>query len=100
MAGKMTDKEAPRNEIYYLNDVFEKMKFEESQIHDILEKRNSDAQRLHLREMLTGTLESSEKTWRSCSLMSISWCFWQAWMGGAICCANIILTSVCIISCK
>ena len=61
MAGKMTDKEAPRNEIYYLNDVFEKMKFEESQIHDILEKRNSDAQRLHLREMLTGTLESSEK---------------------------------------
>ena len=39
MAGKMTDKEAPRNEIYYLNDVFEKMKFEESQIHDILEKK-------------------------------------------------------------
>ena len=48
-------------EIYYLNDVFEKMKFEESQIHDILEKGIPDAQRLHLREMLTGTLESSEK---------------------------------------
>ena len=29
MAGKMTDKEAPRNEIYYLNDVFEKMKQKE-----------------------------------------------------------------------
>ena len=27
----------------------------------IRDRRNSDAQRLHLREMLTGTLESSEK---------------------------------------
>ena len=61
MTEGMTEKASSKNEVYYLNEVFKKMKSEESQIHDILEKKNSDAQRLHLREMLTGTLESREK---------------------------------------
>lgn len=61
MTEGMTEKAPSKNEVYYLNEVFKKMKSEESQIHEILEKKNSDAQRLHLREMLTGTLESREK---------------------------------------
>lgn len=53
--------EHPKNEIYYLQEAFEKMKAEEGQIHNILETRNSDTERLLLREILSGTVDGDKK---------------------------------------
>ena len=54
-------REGPKNEIYYLREAFEKMKAEEGQIHNMLEARNSDTERLMLREILSGTLDGDKK---------------------------------------
>ncbi len=53
--------ERPKNEIYYLREAFEKMKAEEGEIHSMLEARNSDTERLLLREVLSGTLDGDKK---------------------------------------
>lgn len=50
-----------KNEAHYLREAFEKMKRQESQIHTILEARNSDSERLLLREILSGTLDGEKK---------------------------------------
>lgn len=49
-----------RNEVIYLNNVFDKMKQQEMEVHKILEEKKSDAQRLHLKDILLGTFESKE----------------------------------------
>lgn len=61
MTTEETKSERPKNEIYYLREAFEKMKAEEGQIHNMLEARNSDTERLLLREILSGTLDSDKK---------------------------------------
>ncbi len=49
------DKVSGENEFAFLDSIFEKMQREGKQVHEILEKRNSEAQRLHIRELLMGT---------------------------------------------
>ena len=49
-----------RNEAIYLNNVFDKMKQQEKEVHKILEEKKSDAQRLHLKDILLGTFESKD----------------------------------------
>lgn len=54
-------KERTKNEAHYLREAFEKMKAEGSEIHSMLEARNSDTERLLLREILSGTLDEDKK---------------------------------------
>ncbi|MCM1134609.1 MAG: helix-turn-helix domain-containing protein [Clostridium sp.] len=61
MTAEEKKSERPKNEIYYLREAFDKMKAEESEIHSILEARNSDTERLLLREILSGTLDGDKK---------------------------------------
>lgn len=54
-------KERTKNEAHYLREAFEKMKEKEGEIHNMLETRNSDTERLLLREILSGTLDEDKK---------------------------------------
>lgn len=61
MTAEEDGRERTKNEAHYLREAFEKMKAEGSEIHSMLEARNSDTERLLLREILSGTLDGDKK---------------------------------------